>query len=118
MGKGSRIRQKRQTAIGSIDRDQRRALQKIIDEEVNKALLEMDRRYWQDIVVMVLYVLHVACGFGVKRLHDYFVEFNRIHRQLRERYEVQEETTAWVCRQKIKELGIDLSKWEKEEDAA
>lgn len=114
MGKGSRLRQRRQTAIGSIDRDQRRALQKIIDDEVTKSMVEWDARFWNDIVVSVLWALHEACGFGPVRLKKFYRKFDELHIELRERYENTEINNGWICRQKLKDLGVDVEAWDAE----
>ncbi len=41
---------------------------KAMNEEINRQLIEADRKYTNDFDAMVLYTLHTHLGFGKKRL--------------------------------------------------
>ena len=48
------------------------AEKKAMDMEINRQIVEADRRYADDIDAMVLYTLHVHLGFGKKRLRKFY----------------------------------------------
>ena len=52
------------------------AERKAMDMEINRQIVEADRRYADDIDAMVLYTLHVHLGFGKKRLRKFYDAFS------------------------------------------
>ena len=69
--------------------------QKAMDIEINRQILEADKRYTNDIDAMVLYALHKHLGFGPKRLRRFWEAFNAEHKKLRDYYEMPDGMT--VC---------------------
>ena len=55
------------------------AERKAMDMEINRQIVEADRRYADDIDAMVLYTLHVHLGFGKKRLRKFYDAFSAEH---------------------------------------
>lgn len=82
-----------------------------MDHEINQQCLEADERLALDIDTMVLWTLHRHLGFGVKRLHDFYVTMAAEHRRMREYYQMDD---MYPERSKLKELGVDLEAWQKE----
>lgn len=82
-----------------------------MDHEINQQCLEADERLALDIDTMVLWTLHRHLGFGVKRLHDFYVAMATEHRRMREYYQMDD---MYPERSKLKELGVDLEAWQKE----
>ena len=82
-----------------------------MDHEINQQCLEADERLALDIDTMVLWALHRHLGFGVKRLHDFYVAMAAEHRRMREYYQMDD---MYPERSKLKELGVDLEAWQKE----
>ncbi|MBR4863056.1 MAG: hypothetical protein IKU07_00650 [Oscillospiraceae bacterium] len=82
-----------------------------MDHEINQQCLEADERLALDIDTMVLWTLHRHLGFGVKRLHDFYVAMAAEHRRMREYYQMDD---MYPERSKLKELGVDLEAWQKE----
>lgn len=58
------------------------AEKKAMDMEINRQIVEADRRYADDIDAMVLYTLHVHLGFGKKRLRKFYDAFSAEHDRL------------------------------------
>ena len=50
-------------------------------------------------------------GFGVKRLHDFYLAMAAEHRRMRDFYEMDD---LYPERLKLKELGADVEQWQKE----
>lgn len=82
-----------------------------MDHEIYQQCLEADERLALDVDTMVLWTLHRHLGFGVKRLHDFYVAMAAEHRRMREYYQMDD---MYPERSKLKELGVDLEAWQKE----
>lgn len=106
MGKGARNRAKRQAAELSL-RDQRRAMVSMIDAEVNKAVIQRDKEYIQANQEALMVVLHDRFDFTPAQLKQFFIEFDKYHHELIQRYELGG-IDEWLCHRKLQELGIDL----------
>lgn len=86
-------------------------MQMAMQHEINQQCLEADARLALDVDTVVLWTLHTHLGFGVKRLHDFYVAMAAEHRRMRQFYEMDD---LYPERQKLKELGADLEAWQKE----
>lgn len=92
------------------------AQQAAMDEEINRQILERDAEFTDDFDASVLWVLHRVFGFGPARLRRFWEAFRVEHDALRKHYEMNE--TGWISRQKLKEKGVDVSAWNKEDTNA
>lgn len=61
-----------------------------------------------------LWELREQLGFGNKRLKKFYDNFSRGIEALIRRYEMEQGDDVWLCTYKLKEIGCDLEKWEKE----
>ena len=89
------------------------AEKKAMDMEINRQIVEADRRYTDDIDAMVLYTLRVHLGFGVKRLRRFYEAFSTEHDRLIQHYEMPDDY-VWLCKEKLKEIGVDVEAWNRE----
>lgn len=89
--------------------------QKAIDAEVLRQCAEFDRKNLDEIDALILWVLHERFGFGQKRLRAFYDFFNTEIDALVKRYEMGDEDRAWLCTYQLKQYGIDISEWNKEE---
>ena len=64
-----------------------------------------------DVDAVVLWTLHQHLGFGVKRLHRFYLALAAEHRRMHEFYQMDD---TYPERYKLKELGADLEEWQKE----
>lgn len=92
------------------------AQKKAMNEEINRQILERDTTFSMDFDSTVLYVLHITFGFGKNRLRRFWEAFIKNHDELRQYYEMDSEDNAWLCRRKLKEIGVDIEAWYKELD--
>jgi hypothetical protein len=81
------------------------AEKKAMDMEIQRQLAEYD---------LVLWELREQLGFGNKRLKKFYDNFSRGIEALIRRYEMEQGDDVWLCTYKLKEIGCDLEKWEKE----
>lgn len=92
-----------------------KAEQKVLDAEIMKQILERDRQFEMDKDSSMLLMLHDEFGFGPKRLYRAWKMLFESNKKLREHYEMGPEDGGWLCRQRLKELGVDLERWYKDE---
>lgn len=90
------------------------AEKKAMDIEIKKQLIEMDKKFTNDLDATILYYLHVRYGFGFKRLKDFYMGFGKFHKELIEYYQMEDSDDAWLCTHNLKDLGVDLEEWSKE----
>ena len=89
------------------------AEKKALDMEINRELVEADKRYTNDIDAMVLYTLRAHLGFGKKRLRKFYDAFSVEHDRLIQHYEMPDDYT-WLCKEMLKRIGVDVEAWNNE----
>ena len=89
------------------------AERKAMDMEINRQIVEADRRYADDIDAMVLYTLYVHLGFGKKRLRKFYDAFSAEHDRLIQYYQMPDDYT-WLCKEMLKRIGVDVEAWNSE----
>lgn len=93
-----------------------KAEQKALDIEARKAVLQCEEQYRADLDAAILYFLHTKYGFGEKRLREFWDGFNALHEEMIQHYMVESADAAWVCRDKLKQIGVDVVKWYEEDE--
>mgnify|MGYP001030182408 CR=1 FL=1 len=88
--------------------------QRALDQEINRQIIENDRRFDMDKESSILWMLHVHFGFGPKRLKKAWELFYSETVKLREYYQMEQEDDGWLARQKLKEIGCDIEQWFKD----
>lgn len=115
MGKGNRSREQRRQEVSAFSLTP--AQRKAMNQEINAQIAEKEKQYYLDMDAAVLYSLHQTFGFGKKRLRMFFDAFAIQHEELRQRYQLDDDTNTWLCRRLLKEeVGVDVEAWEKEFD--
>lgn len=92
------------------------AERKAMNLEINRQLMESDEKYKEDIDAMVLYVLMEHYGWKKKRLRKFWKAFVSEHNALRDHYLMDSPgDSAWLAHRKLKEIGVDMHEWYKED---
>lgn len=91
------------------------AHKKTIDYEIRRQLAEAEQNHNTELDSMILWVLHEKFGFGKKRLKKFYDCFADEIKALTERYCMDDADDAWLCTRKLKEAGIDIYEWSKED---
>lgn len=92
--------------------DVRKAMEAEADRMAKLAIDEMLTKNEREIDCMILYILREEFGFGEKRLKKFYELFSNGLRELGNRYQMNEyEDRLWLAERKLKESGIDISKW-------
>lgn len=89
--------------------------QKAIDAEILRQCAEYDRKNMNEVDACILWLLHERFGFGYKRLRLVHDLFSKELNALVKRYEMEDGDAVWLATHKLKEYGIDINEWNKEE---
>lgn len=98
---------------GQTNRLLNSAQKKAIKEEIVKRIIEEDKQHAVALDAVVLYTLHIHCGFGKQRLRKFYEAFKTEHDNLIKHYEMPDDY-SWLCQQKLKEIGVDVEAWNEE----
>ena len=91
------------------------AEKKAMNIEIQKEIAERTRKHALELDSLFLWFLHEECGFGLSRLKKAFMSFDQSIEDLCRRYEMTESgDDVWLCTQKLKDIGADISKWSNE----
>lgn len=90
--------------------------QDAINKEIYKQAQYAMRQTEVDYDCSLLWMLHEQFGFGHKRLRKAFDCLYKANREWEKHYELSPGDGTWVCRTKLKEYGIDVEQWYKEEN--
>lgn len=88
-----------------------------LDKEIDRQIVEHDRQFDMDKESSILWMLHKEFGFGPKRLRKAWELLWAASEELRKYYELEHGDEAWISRQKLKDIGVDIEQWYKELDA-
>ena len=93
---------------------EQKAMNAEIDRQAKERMAEWTKKDADEIIARVLWVLHSEFGFGERRLRRFFTSFDASLNQLVEYYQMEESDDAWLCGQKLTDVGIDFHKWREE----
>lgn len=81
-----------------------------VKNDIRKQFLRMIDRYNYDSALQVLHILHFEFGFGEQRLQKFAFCLTQMQKEQKERYELEDEDTPWLCEEQLKRSGIDIQK--------
>lgn len=90
--------------------------QEAINAEIQLQCADYDRKNVLEIDAIILWLLHENFGFGMKRLRRFFDLFATEIAALCNRYEMEKKDSVWLCTYKLKEYGLDIEQWNKEDE--
>lgn len=90
------------------------AERKAMDKEIRRQLAEYDTKHKLELQAMILWQLHEQFGFGEKRLKRFYDNFDKAIDSLLNRYKLSDADSVWLCTLKLKDIGVDIEKWDSE----
>lgn len=98
-----------------IPTEMQRRIKELAAKEARQAILEADDKYLSDLDAIILWSVHVVFGAGERRLRRFWLRFGEEHERLHKRYELGDgvEDYAWICREHLKAIGVDIEAWQK-----
>lgn len=79
-----------------------------IHSEVVKEFDKQLKTYNREAAMQVLHILHFDFGFGQARLQKFADRLTEMQRQQKERYEMPDSDTPWLCEKQLSEDGINI----------
>jgi hypothetical protein len=94
------------------------AERKAMNIEIDRQLAEKEAQFAADVDAMVLNTLRACYGWKRKRLRKFWDNLIAEHKALREYYQMDKPgDIEWLAHQKLKEIGVDVHQWYKEEQS-
>ncbi len=81
---------------------------KAVREECQRQFDELIDEFNRQVVLQLLHVLHFEYGFGQQRLEAFARRLKTMQNGLRDKYELSEGDTAWLCEQQLRADHIDV----------
>lgn len=97
-----------------LGKEMQKAIQDEVDRQIDERLEQKLTKHYNDLDAMTLYTLHEEFGFGVKRLRRFYEAVLRMHKQVSSFYEMDGDDFFFVCKSKLKEIGVDIDAWNEE----
>lgn len=88
---------------------------RILNREMKRCAADYYEDLMNDIVATVLYTLYLYSGWKKKKLKDFYDNFDKLNKELLDYYRLEDSDSSWLCKQKLKDIGVDLDEWIKEE---
>ena len=85
-------------------------LSKSVKSDIAKQFYLLLDKYNYEASVQVIHILHFEFGFGEKRLKRFAELLNQMQQEQKERYELENEDTPWICEEQLRQSGIDFKK--------
>lgn len=88
---------------------------KAMDDKIKQLSSEITLKIGNNIDASALWTLHRTFGYGKKRLRRFFLAFVEERKKLAEYYEMEYQE-EYLCKVKLKEIGVDVEAWNRELD--
>lgn len=76
--------------------------------EVTKEFAKQLNTYNREAALQVIHILHFDFGFGQKRLQKFADRLEEMQALQKERYELSDSDTPWICEMQLKNDGIKI----------
>ena len=96
--------------------DLNRKEQEALNIEIRKQIAEQAENYQNDFDACVLYQIHAQYGKGAKALRKFYDQWKVVHTELLRHYEMDKPDAPWLFMEKLKEIGVDVEEWNKEDE--
>lgn len=81
------------------------------DEEIDRQIVERDRKFAMENDAMVLWMIHITHKHGKKRLRRFFDTCFEEHERLRENFQFSNDEMGWLYSRLLKDIGVDIEAW-------
>jgi hypothetical protein len=87
---------------------------KALDMEIRREFIEYDKQNTTEVDAIVLYLVRKHFGADDAKLREFFDDFGREMEALISRYELEDRDQVWLCTLLLKDQGIDIDAWRRE----
>lgn len=92
-----------------------KAEERVLRQEIDKAIVEGLRDAEKDGDASYLLILHDHYGFSKKKLFNVWKMLYTENKKYEEYYDLKPGDGIWYARKRLKDIGIDLDEWYREE---
>ena len=85
-------------------------LSRSVKDDIAKQFMLLLDKYNYDAALQVLHILHFEFGFGEKRLQKFANCLTQMQKEQKDRYELDDEDTPWICAEQLRRDGIDIER--------
>ena len=85
-------------------------LSRSVKDDIAKQFSLLLDRYNYDAALQVFHILHFEFGFGEKRLQRFADCLTEMQKYQKDRYELDDEDTPWICEEQLRRDGIDIKR--------
>ncbi len=85
-------------------------LSQSVKDDIAKQFTKLLDKYNYDAACQILHILHFEFGWGEKRLQRFADCLTQMQKEQKERYELDDEDTPWICAEQLRRDGIDIQK--------
>ena len=85
-------------------------LSQSVKDDIAKQFMLLLDKYNYDAALQVLHILHFDFKFGNKKLKRFADRLTQMQKEQKERYELQDEDTPWICAEQLRKDGIYVDK--------
>ena len=87
-----------------------------IHSEVTKQFANQLKTYNREAALQMLHILHFDFGFGKQRLQKFAEKLTEMQAKQKERYELPDSDTPWLCGRQLEADGINITELLGEEE--
>lgn len=88
------------------------AERKALNIEIGRQLDEWNKKNITEVDACILWTLYFHYEWTREQLRDFYNAFHTHMNELSDYYQMGKSEYPWLCTQKLKDIGIDLEKWE------
>ncbi len=88
---------------------------RLINREIKLQVHEIAEENFANTIATFMYTLHLYSGWGKKKLKDFYIKFDELHKELLDWYQLPTTDDGWLCKIKLKEIGVDIDEWIRED---
>lgn len=81
-------------------------LSQSVKDDIKKQFTKLLDTYNKDAALQVIHILHFEFGFGEKRLQKFADCLLQMQKDQKERFELDDEDTPWICAEQLRKDGI------------
>lgn len=76
-------------------------------KEINRQIIEQEENYFDGLMAIMLWSMHINRGYGAKRLEEVYGEVWETYDEMRGFFETND---TFPAEYKLKEIGVDMEK--------
>lgn len=85
--------------------------QKALDMEIAKQTAEFNRKNELELDAIFLWAVYQVFDADKNKLKEFYDTVGPLYSELIKHYEMEGSDGAWLCQQKLKDIGVNVEEW-------